>query len=259
MRASLMRWHRRVGLAAAVPVVLAVVTGLLINHTDTLGLARQHIRTPWILQWWGLQPPRLLVAYQQAGQAGHAGAWVSQWGIELFLDARPLRAPAVDALVGVASRGDDLWIAADTRHLLLLAPDGSLVDQLAYPSGFVAARLGRAESAPEFVVEDARGRQLWLDAQATALQPRELAPGMLVRWSAPGELPADLRARIEPVASPAELSVERVVLDLHSGRWLGRAGVWLMDAAAVVLVLLACTGAWTVWRRRGTARPEGEP
>jgi uncharacterized iron-regulated membrane protein len=45
------------------------------------------------------------------------------------------------------------------------------------------------------------------------------------------------------------LSAERVMLDLHSGRILGRAGVYLVDAAAIVFLLLAVSGTW-LWARR---------
>jgi uncharacterized iron-regulated membrane protein len=45
------------------------------------------------------------------------------------------------------------------------------------------------------------------------------------------------------------LPLERLLLDLHSGRFFGSAGPWIMDAAAVLLVLLALSGTW-IWLRR---------
>jgi uncharacterized iron-regulated membrane protein len=50
------------------------------------------------------------------------------------------------------------------------------------------------------------------------------------------------------------LSLERVLLDLHSGRILGEAGVWLVDAAALLFLLLAGSGVWLWGRRRASAR-----
>jgi uncharacterized iron-regulated membrane protein len=40
-----------------------------------------------------------------------------------------------------------------------------------------------------------------------------------------------------------------VLLDLHSGRLLGQAGPYLMDAAAVLLGLLAASGVYSTLRR----------
>ena len=48
------------------------------------------------------------------------------------------------------------------------------------------------------------------------------------------------------------LTLERVLLDLHSGRVLGSAGVLLVDAAAILFLLLAISGLW-LWSRRRTS------
>jgi len=45
------------------------------------------------------------------------------------------------------------------------------------------------------------------------------------------------------------LPVERVLLDLHSGRFFGKIGPWLFDIAAALLILLSLTGSW-IWLRR---------
>ena len=45
------------------------------------------------------------------------------------------------------------------------------------------------------------------------------------------------------------LPIERLLLDLHSGRFFGRFGPWVMDAAAVLIVLLGVSGTW-IWLRR---------
>ena len=45
------------------------------------------------------------------------------------------------------------------------------------------------------------------------------------------------------------LSMEKLILDVHSGRILGRFGVILVDLAAVLFLLLSITGTW-IWIRR---------
>jgi hypothetical protein len=42
------------------------------------------------------------------------------------------------------------------------------------------------------------------------------------------------------------ISWQRLLLDLHSGRWFGAYGVWLVDLAAVILLFLALSGCW-IW------------
>ena len=46
------------------------------------------------------------------------------------------------------------------------------------------------------------------------------------------------------------ISWQRLMQDLHSGRWFGGWGVWMMDIAAVILLLLAVSGLWMWWGKR---------
>ena len=46
------------------------------------------------------------------------------------------------------------------------------------------------------------------------------------------------------------LTLERVMLDLHSGRIFGDFGIYIMDAAAVALLWLSGSGLWVWWSRR---------
>ena len=45
------------------------------------------------------------------------------------------------------------------------------------------------------------------------------------------------------------LKLERVILDLHSGRIFGQYGIYLMDAAAIAMLWLSLSGLW-VWSSR---------
>jgi hypothetical protein len=56
------------------------------------------------------------------------------------------------------------------------------------------------------------------------------------------ELGRDYRGRV--------LTLERLMLDLHSGRLFGLGGTWLMDIVAALLVILAASGMW-LWSRSG--------
>jgi hypothetical protein len=70
-----------------------------------------------------------------------------------------------------------------------------------------------------------------------------------VSWSLPVVAPAALQARIAQLYRSNELPVERVMLDLHSGRLFGSRGTLVMDIAAMLLIFLAMSGTW-IWGKQ---------
>ena len=70
-----------------------------------------------------------------------------------------------------------------------------------------------------------------------------------IRWAKPAATDEAMLATLRADYLGSILSLERVLLDLHSGRILGRFGPWLMDLAAVLLLVLAVTGIW-LWNVR---------
>jgi len=239
MHAELMRWHRRVGLTAAVLVVLAAVTGVLIQHADALGLARKPVRAAWLLRLYGAAPVRCERAFAVASH------WWSQCGTRLFLDGAMLDAPPIESLLGVQPVAGG-WLLVDRSQALMLSQTGALVDRLPYPRALDAVRSGRA--ADKVLIETKDGARWLADAQMTAWAP--VTPGSASPvWQQTAELPARWREVNEAKAPDGAPTLERVLLDVHAGRWLGSIGPWLMDAAAVALIVLAGTGVWRASRR----------
>lgn len=227
--------------------MVAAITGIAINHTDQLGLARQELHAPWLLSAYGLPAPELRAAYGlnavNALGTEQAQMWISQWDASLWHGTQRLAAPPMHALRGAAVVGG-LLVIADSGQLLLFDAQGAPVDRLAYPAGFVAARF--AANDTQLFVEAQDGRRLTADAALSALLP--LTEQHPVQWQTQAELPQRLKDQLQSLAAPG-VSVERLLLDVHSGRWMGRAGPWLMDLAALALLLLAATGVWTVAAR----------
>src|SRR2546423_4072410 len=56
----LRRWHARIGFAALLFFLILAVTGLALNHGQSLGLDGRFVHAEWLARWYGLksQPPR---------------------------------------------------------------------------------------------------------------------------------------------------------------------------------------------------------
>jgi len=72
-------------------------------------------------------------------------------------------------------------------------------------------------------------------------------------WARPSPPPPPLKAALRQAYRGSGLPLERVLLDIHSGRILGTWGVYLMDAAAILFLVLAISGVW-LWSKRRTSQ-----
>lgn len=234
--AALKRWHRRIGVLAALLVIVVAFTGFALNHVTALQLDRLVIRSPTVLGWYGIALPETLSGFAVGER------WISRVGERVFVDAQPV-ADCRSELIGAVALGEE-WVAVCARELLSFDGDGLLLDRidatyrLPVPVEAVGTDAGK-------LVLRARGQVLAVALEAPEFQPRAEAG---VTWARPESLPQALVAALAPQAAGDEITMERLVLDLHSGRLLGIQGPWLMDALALAMVVLALSGLMA-WRR----------
>ncbi|MGF1644391.1 MAG: PepSY domain-containing protein [Thiotrichales bacterium] len=236
--------HRGLGVFAALFVVVLASTGILLNHTDDLHLKQRPLNNVWLARYYGIAPPSLHAAYA-AGEH-----WISQLGDQILLDTRPLPLPATTALLGAWSINDMLVIAT-REQLTLVTFDGALIDALPYPPSAPIRRAGTAAAA--VVVELESGEQLETDADFAAWRQRESSTHRPT-WARANEPPVALRQTLEHEYRGAGVTLERVLLDLHSGRLFGRWGVLLFDVVALIIIALAFSGVGLTWLRRWRQR-----
>ncbi|MBL26109.1 MAG: hypothetical protein CMM50_00965 [Rhodospirillaceae bacterium] len=232
-------WHQRVGLAAAVLVAILAVTGVLLNHTERLGLDERHATQGWLLDWYGVAPSRDPLAYRVDGH------WLIWLDGRLLFDAAPI-AHDLAAPVGAVAL-DSLLVVATPLELVLLTSDGALVERMAGSGlpGQIDA-VGRSESGRLVVTTNVGA--FAADEALLSWAPAAHVPDA----SEPEPLPDTAMEEALAAYRGEGLPWERVILDLHSGRIFGPWGPWLMDAAAIGLLFLSGTGFlnWLRLRRR---------
>lgn len=240
---SLYIWHRYIGLAAAAFVILLSVTGLALNHTEELGLDSTHVKSALLLDWYGVHAPEHMTSYQAGPHT------ITATGNHLYWNATELtglQGPLIGALVYT-----DLVIVAVPGKLLLFSLEGELVEQLDGAAG-VPAGMQAIGITPDsgLAIQAAHG---YYRTSAEFLKWQE-TQSLDASWASATEASEDLSMALQTAYRGTGLSLERVMLDLHSGRILGNAGVYLVDAAAILFLLLAMSGVWLWTRRRRSAR-----
>jgi uncharacterized iron-regulated membrane protein len=110
-------------------------------------------------------------------------------------------------------------------------------------------RIGQRYNHQMLIVDSSAGLFTLNDAY-TALLPVD-APSQVTDtlWAKSSIVPDTVTASLLKQHKGKGLPWERVVLDLHSGRIVGLAGVYFMDLIALLLIFLSVSGI-TLWAKR---------
>jgi hypothetical protein len=233
-----LKWHHWVGFGIALFIVILSVTGILLNHGSALGLARHYVHSDWLLDLYHIEPAQAPVSFNAGPH------WVTRIGDQLYFDDRELPERS-DTLLGVVALQDQI-VAGLADRLLMLAPDGATIEVLRATEG-VPADMKRIGSLADgrLVIDTARG-QFLPDLDALHWEPAVTPDG---HWSTPAPLPAELNATIIHGFRDHAVTLERLLLDIHSGRIVDHFGAWIMDAVALALLSMVVSGIW-IWYRR---------
>ena len=240
---SLYMWHRWLGLAAAAFVMVLSITGLLLNHTEELELDSRHVHASGLLDWYGIRVPAGMRSFPVGKSI------VTQVGDRLYWNTTQIPLPAT-RLIG-AMDFSDFAVVAIEGELLLFSDSGELIERLdgaaGVPAGMQAIGIS---SRGTLAVQAAHG---YYQTDHMFLEWTE-TDTLQATWAVATAPEAGLRSALERAWRGTGLSLERVLLDIHSGRILGSRGVYLMDAAALLFLVLAASGVWLWSRRRASIR-----
>lgn len=217
-----------------------VISGLAINHAATLGLARHHVSSTSLLDWYGIEGPGPIRSFETGEH------WVSFAGSQLYFDDKLVT--SLTAGAGAVTAGP-LIVVAGASELILLDSGGRLVERVAWEDGRQGVIEAVGKSREGHVLTRSAG-QLWVaDADLLGWQPltdTQAAP----QWSLPVAGPDSLQQAIARHYRGRGLNLERILLDLHSGRIFGRTGVLIYDLLALAIGFVAISGLWFWFRTR---------
>lgn len=241
---AIRRWHRRIGLFAALFAIVLVVTGILLNHTEDLELDSSYVGSSALLDWYGIEAPAKPLSYVVGEH------WITQLGDRVYFDARELPNDR-GTLIGALTLGDRIIVAVEGR-LLLLTAAGERLETLGGADGVPGGMRAIGTKGDRLVVRASHGDYLTdkdgLSWEESEKQGDVHVPVEGAVWAEQTIVPTELYQQLSEIYRGKGLSAERVLLDLHSGRIMGWGGVWFVDAVAVLLMLLALSGVW-MWLR----------
>jgi hypothetical protein len=229
-------WHRRLGLSLFVLLIFLAISGIALNHSPAFKLNKISLSNSWLLSWYGLEKPPIN-AFKLDNK------WLYESGNNLlYVDGQSV-APCTAPLLSVANGTNTLFaLCADTLHLLTnngqLLESYSQLDGLPGNTGSIAAAGNTLYLLTDSAVFE-------FNPDSLELKPSpEMDPASLNPITDPQLLPDSLEQQLEKNA--ASISLETLILDLHSGRFFGQFGVLVMDIVGLLVCILSITGllAW---------------
>lgn len=233
------KWHRRIGIVAALFVIMLVVTGIMLNHTGSLALDKSYVKNNLLLDFYDINPAAAPFGFRVGDH------WISQVGERVYFDRRELR-DNVEQLIGAVTLEDDIIVGFDGR-LLLLTGDGEVIERLTGTQGVPAGMRAIGKTVDEqLVIRGAHG-DYQVNLDSLDWHEEDFIHAI---WKDRESLPAGLQGELLQQYRGTGLPLERVMLDLHSGRIAGNWGVYVVDAAAILFFILALSGIWMWYQRR---------
>lgn len=241
------KWHRGVGICSALFVVLLSLTGIALNHSDSMALGKRQI-APWLSRLsYGVEPEPVYRAEFELGSKSFS--LFAKSGL-VYLQESPLL--ECERFLGVSALGDNYIVACEER-LIWLNADHQVIDQFDLFSG-LPDRMKSLGVLEERICVSAVDAQLYCldegfnlsDLQAdTANEEGAHYVVSPVNPVPQSEVPSSLVSKT--------ISTERFLLDLHAGRFLGRIGPLFMDLVAILFLVSAISGLY-LWLKKRKSR-----
>ncbi len=230
----LREWHRKLGIITAVFIIFLAATGIMINHANDFSLDTLSVKTPWLLNYYGIKAPNEVRFYANKKIIITDNfVWL---GNKLLIESSK---PVVSA-----AKFEQFYLIVSRDQISLYTQQGELVDQLDSASG-VPSNITEIAIDNQHLLVKTTSNIIQTDSNFLSWQT---VKNNNIHW-----LTADNANQVEKQSAMLQfksqfLSWEQVLLDAHSGRIFSKAGVFLSDIIAVLLILLSLSGIY-IWLR----------
>lgn len=243
LRRAMRIWHKRIGIASAIVVIFLSLTGILLNHSSDFALDRIKVQADVLLKLYGREKP----AIRSVEVRTESGVYLlSELGGQLYINESYLH--YCDSRLVGGLRLDEMGVVACEQSILLFDDSNMLLDVIDASYGLPVPIEKVGQCGAGFCIDNGVA-VFHVDSDNLVFTAVDFvldAPIYSVTANS-------VEKALYQAYGVADLSLERVILDLHAGRFLGRLGPWLLDTFAFLFVFVAATGIY-IWLRSGSSR-----
>lgn len=225
-------WHRRIGVFSALFIVILSVTGVLLNHTSRFNLDSNFISFPWVLSLYSVATP-------QISSVSLGDDWVSEVESKLFYNAKPLgecRGRLLNALIV-----SEYWLIACSEQIILYSNDHMVIEKIDGATGLPVPLQGFSQCGSGACMMAAS--QIYkIDTNALSWSKLTEKHAFDLSWNNHTPAPKHIIESLKAKTQSKIITWEKLVLDIHAGRYFGAAGPLVMDFVAFIFIILAFSG-----------------
>jgi len=233
---SARKLHRSLAWVMVFGLVYLTLSGVLLNHSKALDLPNIDIKNPLLLKWYGQSAA---VVSQSFSVNQH---WITRINQNLYWDDKLL--PLQGEIYQILPHEPFLFIR-QASQVAFLSSTGELIDLIPLPE-----KLQKQNESQLFVSQ--QQIYLMIDQQVWSLNA-EYSEFVLNTDNATSTfkmttealtnnpLPETLKTKLLALA-PSGLTLEKIILELHNGYFIGSIGPWLLDLFALLILITIITG-----------------
>ncbi len=242
LNATLRALHKRVGIFAFLFMGWLGLSGIMLNESADWGFDAVRVASPSVMWFYGLDktlPTRGFVDNQD-----WLASTTEKTVVNGYATQEPIPSPL--GMLSIQEGGRSTVYVATKEKLLALDGEANLVEEipdymLPVP-GIVA--LGKLHQEGQDLIA-LRGENTYVSRDAFSW--RQIDSNAAIQWSSMESLSPGMIEQTDDFASPT-VSLEQLLIDLHSGRLFGEVGPWVINTVGFAALWLSVTGIWLTYR-----------
>jgi len=227
---KLLNLHKYIGIVSVVVIIMLVITGILLNHTQSLSLDQQNTSNKALNNWYGIKIPQAKKGFK------NKNTWFSVVSQTLYINQNKVNHVKLESLKAVEKLPFG-WLVVGKHKLVLLTDQAELIDIIKLDIEVVSTYSQRQNLILK--LKDGVFYQLATPYENLTKIEYSAEDKETLLLS---ELPTKIKNEINQHLNQGGLTLERVILDIHSGRFFGKFGVYIIDFFSLLFLILSLTG-----------------
>ncbi|MDQ7049010.1 MAG: PepSY domain-containing protein [Enterobacterales bacterium] len=245
------RWHRRIGVAVSLWLILLAITGILLNHSDDLSLQKSYVDSDWIINLYRIKAPQNIACFQPHKN----DLSVCQIGDQIYLQNNWLL-NTKRQLIGFYQLADFNYVITQ-QDVFIYTSDWQLIEHFNLDNGLPGAisMVGTYSSKTNMAYQtqllqvpllfNIEGKTWLLDQELIwkVLDNKTINPQSVISPT------KNLKEQLQQAYLYRQITLLHFLQDLHSARIFSLTGKYLTDLVALLLIALSISGLIT-WIKR---------